>query len=228
MSNPILPSSCFDFVNLLKLNNNKEWFIQNKEAYLKELAQVEAFAGAMLQNLNTHDIIETLSGKRSLHRIYRDVRFSKDKTPFKTNWTGGFRRASKYRRGGYYYHFEPGNNFLLGGFWGPSADDLKLIRNDIAFDHIPLSNILNSPSFLTNFGTLQGEALKTTPKGFDADHEAIGLLRYKQYLIIRRFSDEEVLSPNFLEQANQTFQAMRPFFDYMSDVLSTDINGLSI
>ncbi|RKR84529.1 uncharacterized protein (TIGR02453 family) [Mucilaginibacter gracilis] len=228
MISPVLPASSFNLMRQLKLNNNREWFAQNKEAYQKELALVEGFAHAMLQNLNTHDVIETPSGKKSLHRIYRDVRFSKDKTPFKANWTGGFRRATKYRRGGYYYHFEPGNNFLLAGFWSPNAQDLKLIRDDIAFSAEPLRNILNSPSFVKNFGTLQGETLKTSPKGYDVTHNAIDLLRYKQFLVIRRFTDEEVLSQPFFDTACQTFREMRPFLNYMSEVLSADVNGVSI
>ena len=87
---------------------------------------------------------------------------------------------------------------------------------------------MNSKSFINTFGTLQGEQLKTAPKGFDVNHEAIDLLRYKQFLIMKRFTDEEVLSPLFLEQALETCKNMRPFFDYMSEVLSTDINGASV
>jgi uncharacterized protein (TIGR02453 family) len=228
MSTPIIPVSCFNFMQLLAVNNNREWFTQNKEAYLTELGFVESFVTAMLNDLNTHDAIETTSAKKSLHRIYRDIRFSTDKTPFKTNWTGGFKRASKYRRGGYYYHFEPGNNFLLCGFWSPNPQDLKLVRDDIAFDLTPLRNILDSETFVNNFGKLQGQALKTTPKGYNADHEAIELLRFKQYLVMRRFTDEEVLGPGFFSEASITFKHMRPFLDYMSDVLSTDLNGLRI
>ncbi|MCW3465836.1 DUF2461 domain-containing protein [Chitinophaga nivalis] len=223
-----IPASGFDFLATLKENNNRDWFNAHKEVFLQEQAQVAVFAEALLAGLNTHDQIETPSGKQSLHRIYRDTRFSSDKTPYKTNWSGGFRRATKYRRGGYYYHFEPGNSFIVGGFWGPSAGDLKRVRDDIAFDAAPLRKIINSPGFTANFKTLEGEQLKSAPKGFDKDHEAIDLLRYKQYLLIRRFPDKVVLSPQFLKEAGLTFEAMRPFFDYMSEVLTTDINGLEI
>jgi uncharacterized protein (TIGR02453 family) len=228
MTGPLLPASCLDFMRDLKSNNAREWFAQNKEAYQTELGFVEAFADALLNNISTHDIIETPTGKKSLHRIYRDTRFSKDKTPFKTNWSGGFRRATKYRRGGYYYHFEPGNSFVLGGFWGPNPLDLKRIRDDIAFDATPLRDILNSVTFIDTFGKLQGEQLKTSPKGYDPAHEAIDLLRYKQFLIMRRFSDQEVLSDNFFLEVCQAFRNMRPFFDYMSEVLTADVNGLAV
>lgn len=224
---PQIQPSGFDFLTRLKKNNNREWFNDHKTEYQQELAHIEIFAEALLENLSAHDVIETESGKKSLHRIYRDIRFSNDKTPYKSNWSGAFRRATKYRRGGYYFHLEPGNSFIAGGFWGPSTEDLKRVRDDIAFDPAPLRKIINSKAFINMFGALQGEQLKTTPKGFDAGHEAIDLLRYKQFLLIRRFSDKEVFSPSFLKEAGLTFKAMRPFFDYMSDALTMDPNGLS-
>ncbi|KIO77533.1 hypothetical protein TH53_08830 [Pedobacter lusitanus] len=223
--NITIRSSGFDFLNQLKKNNDREWFNTHKEEFQQEQEYIETFADALLKELNTHDVIETPSGKKSLYRIYRDTRFSKDKTPYKTHWSGSFRRATKYRRGGYHFHIEEGNTYIAGGFFGPSAEDLKRIREDISFDAAPLRKILSSQSFISTFGTLKGEKLKTTPKGFDAANEAIDLLRYKQFLLTRRFSDQEVLSEDFLEQAGQTFKNMRPFFDYMSEVLTTDING---
>jgi len=225
---PLISSSGFDFLTELKKNNNREWFAAHKEVFQKELLGIEAFAQSLLDELNTHDVIETPSGKKSVYRMYRDIRFSLDKTPFKTHWSGSFRRATKYRRGGYYFHIEPGNNYIGGGFWSPNPQDLKRVREDIAFDATPLRNILNSESFISTFKTLRGEQVKTTPKGFQADDKAIDLLRYKQYLLVRHFSDEEVLSSNFIKAAGETFKNMRPFFDYMSEVLTTDINGLKI
>jgi uncharacterized protein (TIGR02453 family) len=216
------------FLSKLKNHNDRDWFNSNKEEFQHEQLMVTAFAEALLQNLNTHDVIETPSGVKSVYRIYRDTRFSKDKTPYKTYWAGSFTRATKYRRGGYYFHIEPGNSFIGGGFWGPNAKDLKLIREDISFDAEPLRKILNIESFISTFEKLKGEQLKTSPKGFDANSGAIDLLRYKQFLLIRKFSDEEVLSADFLKEAGQTFKNMRPFLDYMSEVLTTDINGLSL
>lgn len=218
--------SGFDFLKKLKKNNNREWFNAHKEEFLKEQSLIEAFADALLKGLNAHDMIETPSGKKSLYRIYRDTRFSNDKTPYKTKWSGSFRRATKYRRGGYHFNIEQGNTFIAGGFWGPVPQDLKRIRDDIAFDAAPLRKIIKSKPFVSMFGALKGEQLKTTPQGFDAGHEAIDLLRYKQFLLIRPFSDKEVLSRDFLKEANLTFKGMRPFFNYMSEVLVTDSNGM--
>lgn len=224
----VIPKSSLDFLRQLKENNNKPWFEANKTNYLKELNHIETFADALLQELSKTDVLETASGKKSVYRIYRDIRFSKDKTPFKTFWGGSFTRATNERRGGYYFHLERGNSFIGGGFWGPNAADLKRIRSEFAHDSSPMQKILNSKSFISTFATLQGEQLKTAPKGFDINHEAIDLLRYKQFLIIKRFTDDEVLSPLFLEQALETCKNMRPFFDYMSEVLTTDINGASV
>ena len=229
MENPItIPQSSLDFLLQLKQNNNKPWFDENKPKYLIELDHIQNFADALLKELSKTDVLETTSGKKSVYRIYRDIRFSKDKTPFKTFWGGSYTRATSARRGGYYFHIEKGNTFLAGGFWGPNAADLKRIRSEFAHDYESFREILNSKTFKNTFGTLQGEQLKTTPKGFDADHPAIDLLRFKQFLIIKRFTDDEVLSQQFLQQALETFKNMRPFFDYMSEVLSTDINGASV
>jgi len=227
-NNIVIPQSSLDFLVQLKQNNNKPWFEENKPQYLKELNHIETFAGALLAELSKTDVLETSSGKKSVYRIYRDIRFSKDKTPFKTFWGGSFTRATSARRGGYYFHLEKGNSFFAGGFWGPNAADLKRIRSEFAHDAKPMQKILQSKTFIKTFGALQGEQLKTAPKGYDINHEAIDLLRYKQFLIIKRFTDEEVLSPLFLEQALETCKNMRPFFDYMSEILSTDINGASV
>jgi len=224
----VIQTSAMAFLKSLKNNNNRDWFNANKDRFLQEQRLIEIFADALLYHLNTHDIIETPSGKKSLHRIYRDTRFSSNKTPYKNNWSGSFRRATHLRRGGYYYHIEPGNSFIAGGFWEPGPEDLKRIRDDIAFDAAPLRKILKSKSFVSTFGTLRGEQLKTKPKGFDADNEAIDLLRYKQFLVVKKFTDKEVLDGTFLKEASQVFKNMRPFFDYMSEVLSTGINGVTL
>lgn len=228
MKHSAIPTTNFEFLNSLGKNNNRDWFADHKEDFLLQQALIEDFADALIHELNIHDLIETPSGKKSMHRIYRDTRFSKDKTPYKTNWSGSFRRATKWRRGGYYFHLEPGNSFVAGGFYGPVAEDLRRIREDISFDPEPLKAILSAPQFVKAFGSLQGEQLKTTPKGFSPDDAAIDLLRYKQFLLIRHFSDDQVLSSGFVKLVDDTFKAMRPFFDYMSVVLTSDGDGVEL
>lgn len=223
-----ISKSNFDFLNKLKRNNNRDWFNTNKDEYLKQHEDMIAFADDLLLEMNTHDNIETATGKKSLYRIYRDVRFSKDKSPYKTHWAGGFRRATNQLRGGYYFHIEQGNTMVGGGFWSPNKEDLLRFREDIAFDAKPLRKIINSKSFKDTFGTLDGQQLKTSPKGFDKEHPDVDLLRYKQFVISRKFTDKEVLSPDFMKKVNDTFKKMRPFLSYMSDSVTTDSNGESI
>lgn len=216
----------FTFLKKLESNNNRDWFAENKKEYEIQHAHMIDFADAFLLKMNEHDQIETVNGKKSLMRIYRDVRFSKNKDPYKTHWGGGFKRATKLLRGGYYYHIQPGGkSFIGGGFWAPNKEDLLRVREDIATDATEIRSIITSSEFVDTFGELQGDQLKTAPKGFDKEHSDVDLLRFKQYVFSRNFSDEEVLSSDFLNQANKTFKKIRPFFNYMSEVLTTDSNG---
>jgi len=223
-----LTKESLEFLNTLKANNDRDWFNTNKEEYLKQHKNIIEFADDLLERLSKHDNIETPTGKKSLYRIYRDVRFSKDKSPYKTNWAGGFKRATKQLRGGYYFHIEPDNVFVGGGFWAPNKDDLLRIREDIVTDASDLKSIISSKDFKNTFGTLEGEQLKTCPKGFDKEHPDIELLRYKQFIVSKKFTKKEALSKDFSEMVDDTFKEMRPFFDYMSMSVTTDSNGVSI
>jgi uncharacterized protein (TIGR02453 family) len=220
-----LTKSNLEFLKNLQQNNNRDWFTENKSVYEKHHIETINFADAVLNEMQKHDNIETISGKKSLMRIYRDVRFSKDKSPYKTNWGIGFSRATKLLRGGYYVHLAPGESFVGGGFWNPEPADLQRIRKEISLSSKEFRAILNDKTFKNTFGELQGEKLKTVPKGFEKDDEAIDLLQFKQFLISKKFSDKEVLEPDFYKKVNETFKAMRPFFDFMSTALTTNENG---
>lgn len=131
-------------------------------------------------------------------------------------------------RGGYYFWIKPGESRIGCGFTYPNPEDLKRIREDIASNHTDWKKLLLNKKLKKVFGVMQGEQVKTAPKGFPKDHPAIALLRYKQFWFERHFTDEEVLAPNFLKKVNESYRAIRPFFDYMSEVLSTNANGESI
>ncbi|MEQ8478058.1 DUF2461 domain-containing protein [Fulvivirga sp.] len=220
--------SVFKFLNNLRKNNNRDWFGENKDKYVSAHEAVISFADDLLAEMKKHDDLETISGKKSLFRIYRDVRFSKDKSPYKTHFSGSFKRGTKWLRGGYYFHIEPGNVFIGGGFFSPSKEDLQRIREEIAEDDEPMRQILNDKGFKRHFGELQGEQLKTAPKGFDKEHPAADLIRYKQFYFISQFSEAEANSKGFAKLMSERFALLRPYFNYMSEVLTTDANGLPI
>lgn len=228
MKNTSIQSSTFAFLNDLKNNNNREWFAEHKPRYEQAHQNMIQFADSLLEKMIVHDNISTASGKASLFRIYADTRFSKDKTPYKTHWGLRFARATDFLRGGIYVHIEPGNSFVGGGFFNPNADDLYRIRQDIELNYEDWNALFADARIKNTFGNLRGEQLKTAPKGFPKDHPGIEFLRHKQFLLSKSFTDQEVLSTDFASQLDETIQQFRPFFDYMSEVLTTNTNGESI
>jgi len=214
-----------DFLTELSKNNSRDWFNEHKDWYTEAHNNIIAFADALLSAMNKHDKIETSSGKSSLFRIYKDVRFSKDKTPYNIHYSGFYKRATKQLRGGYYFHIKPGNTFLAGGFWGPEPDDMKRIRQDIDLNYKSWKKLLAEKTLVKTFGAMTGEQISSAPRGYAKDHPAIGLLRYKQFLLRHELTDQEVCSPDLLNKANDIFKKMRPFFNHMSEVLTTDANG---
>ncbi len=228
MKKATISKANFQFLTDLRDNNNREWFNAHKDRYLDAQENMIAFADDVLNLMTEHDHIVQQTGKKCLYRIYRDVRFSKNKLPYKTSWGIGMKRATVWLRGGYYYHIEPQGSFVAGGFWGPSSEDLLRIRQELAADSQPLRKIIQTPLFQEYFGDLLGQKLKTAPRGFAKDHPNIEFLRYKQYLVKRSFTDKEVLAKGFQDEVVKTFRAMRPYFDFMSETLTTDLNGVAI
>jgi uncharacterized protein (TIGR02453 family) len=228
MPQPTLHTSTLQFLKDLSLHNNRDWFNARKHLYLEAQANVEEFVDALIVKMNAHDHIITPSGKKSLYRIYHDVRFSKDKSPYTARFSGYLKRAKPLLRGGYYFWIKPGSSHVGCGFSYPHPDDLKRIRQDISDNYEDWNKLLKTKSIRSTFGEMQGEKVKTAPQGFRKDHPAIDLLRYKQFWFEHSFTDKEVLDRDFLNKMNKTFMMIRPFFDYMSEVLTTDLNGVEI
>ena len=224
----VISKGTLEFLKDVSKNNNREWFSKNKDRYLLAHANMIAFADALLSEMQKHDVLENTTGKECLYRIYRDTRFSKDKTPYKDNFGGGFRRVSNKRRGGYFFQVGPGVTLAAGGFFSPGPADLKRIRQDIDLNYGDWKKILAGKKTRETFGEMRGVAVSTAPQGYQRTHPAIELLRHKQFYLERKFTDKEVLQPDFLKVLNQTFKNLRPYFDYMSDVLTTDLNGVSV
>jgi uncharacterized protein (TIGR02453 family) len=218
--------STFKYLQALEANNNRDWFAAEKETYLKAQQNAkEVFADIHLK-LQKQDEIE----KSKMMRIYRDVRFSKDKTPYKVHFANSYARLGKELRGGYFLRIRPGASFLAGGFWEPSKEDLFRIRKEIELDASEIKEVLKEKSFKKYFGGKfeSFSELKTAPRGFDKEHLDVALLRKKGFIASRSFTDEEVLAPNFSEEVAKSFKAMRPFFNLFSDILTTNLNGESV
>jgi uncharacterized protein (TIGR02453 family) len=210
------------FLEKLKENNNREWFADHKTEFDLIVKENKVFFNQIYSELQKHDSLNEIH----IFRIYKDVRFSKDKSPYKSNFGAGYSRTKPLLRGGYYLQIEPNNSFVGGGFWSPNSEDLFRIRKEFEADTSEFEKITSNNTFVKYFGELKGEAgVKTAPKGFDKNHPAIDLIKKKQFVVKRQFSNEEVISVDFQQDVIATFLAMRPFFDYMSEVLTTDLNG---
>jgi uncharacterized protein (TIGR02453 family) len=220
--------STFKFLKDLDKNNNREWFAKNKPVYQQALDNMAQFADALIDEMNKHDVIEEESGKKSLYRIYSDVRFKKDKSPYNVRFACSLHRAGKQRRGSYYLHIKPGKSYLSCGFYGPNPADLQRIRQDMDLNLGDWEKLLKSKGMKQHYSPLTGDAVSTAPRGYAKDHPAIHLIRYKQFFFRHYFTDKEVLAPDFLKKTNAVFKAIRPFLDYMSEVLTTNANGESI
>ena len=224
MSTPALTKNVIGFLSRLKKNNNREWFNANKKEFKEVQAEAKAFYEALMEAMRAHDDIEKLK----MFRIYRDVRFSKDKTPYQPHFAGSFSRAGAHLRGGYYLRIRPGESFIAAGFWEPNKEDLYRIRKEFEVDAAPFRKVINNKKFKSIWGELIGEGVKTAPKGFDKTHPNIDLIRKKQLIFVRNFKDGEVSAPDFLKTVNDSFKAIRPYFDLMSEILTTDLNGQSL
>lgn len=219
-----LNTELFSFFSKLKQNNNREWFQANKAEFKILEGEVKLFMKEIEQRLQIHDKIE----KAKIFRIYRDVRFSKNKTPYKNHFGMAFHREKPALRGGYYLHLEPEKSFLGVGFWAPNPKDLFRIRKELEFDADELRTLMADTNFKKYWGDLQGDEVKTAPKGFSKEHSNIDLIRKKQYNFHKQLNDDQVMSKYFLDLVDEHFMQIRPFFDYMSSVLTTDLNGESL
>ena len=220
-----IPKEALQFFKKLAKNNDRDWFNEHKPEFKAIEAKVKNAYNFLGELMNTHDQID----KVKMFRIYRDVRFSKNKQPYKTHIGGSYHRKKPELRGGYYLHIQPNDeSFIATGFWDPNKEDLYRIRKEFEMDDAEIRDIINTKTFKETWGEFVGDELKTAPKGFDKEHHAIDLIRKKQFIFTKKYSDKEVLADDFLTDVNEAFKNVRPFFDYMSDVLTTNLNGESL
>ena len=225
MSNVTIPKAALDFFKNLKKNNNRDWFNDNKPQFQELNQQMKLVFNGLGELMNKHDQID----KVKIFRIYRDVRFSKNKQPYKTHFSASFHRKKPELRGGFYLHVQPNDaSFIATGFWEPSKEDLMRIRKEFEIDTSEIRSILAQKSFNEIWGNFTGESLKTAPRGFDKNHPDMDLIKRKQFIFVKNYSDDEVLSKDFIENVNHSFIAARPYLDLMSDILTTNLNGESL
>ncbi|MFC2113743.1 DUF2461 domain-containing protein [Bacteroidota bacterium] len=210
-----------DFLAELRSNNDRDWFQTNKFRYEAAKSNMEKIAAQLISGIHEFDrSISNLNPKDTLFRIYRDVRFSHDKSPYKTN-IGSFivKGGKKSNNAGYYLHIEPEGSFLGGGIHMPPADILRKIREEIYVNSDTLNSILNNKNFQNHFGSISSDKLSRPPKGFDADFKDIELLKFKSFTVFRNVSDEECLSENLVQSALSSFREMEPFISFLNKAI---------
>lgn len=212
----------FSFLAELKENNNKEWFAANKKRYDACRAIFVEVVDQLIEQLYQKDeSFEDVSAKECIFRIYRDVRFSKDKTPYKTSFSAciapGGRKSTQAIR---YFHLEPGNTILAGGIYQPDADRLKKIRQEIDYNADGLKSILEDKHFKEYFDGMNGNKLKRPPKGYDAGHPDIELLKFKSYTVFHNVDDAMVLSSDFMTETEKVFDRITPFNTYLNEAIA--------
>ncbi len=210
------------FLKDLSSNNNRDWFLTNKSRYEEAKEEFEKFMASLLLEITRFDSqIAHFTARDCIFRIYRDIRFSNDKSPYKTHFgayvSSAARKSDFHSRAGYYIHIAPGTSMLARGAYQPDSSWLKGIRNEIAHDADGFRAIISAPNFKKYFGNLEGERLKTTPRDFPADHPEIDLLRYKSFLASHTCLDTQLIQPDFLDHATSTFRALYPFNQYLNE-----------
>jgi len=209
------------FLRKLKKNNNKPWFDAHRDAYTEAKGEVETFLEGLIHAYGkTDESISALTPKECMFRINRDVRFSKDKSPYKLNFGASITSGGKKSPlAGYYLHIEPGKSFVGGGIWMPMPADLAKIRQEIDYNLDEFKSIVNASAFKRQFGKLYtGEdiSLQRVPKGYDADNPAAEYLKLKSYLAMKMLTDEEVASSSLQKNCIAAFKALKPMLDFVN------------
>jgi uncharacterized protein (TIGR02453 family) len=217
-------ASVLDFLSQLTLNNNREWFQQNKSWYEKSRKEVEGFVSEIIATLSAIDpSLQTPAMKDCIFRIFRDVRFGADKSPYKTNF-GAFiaRGGRKSSNPGYYFHFEPGKSMLAGGVYMPQPDTLKLLRNEVYYHSSELKSIVEKPSFVKYFDKLDDfDKMKKTPKDFPADFPDIDLLKYRSFIVSKTITDDVVSDQaKYQKLVLDMVKELQPFMAFLNRAIS--------
>lgn len=216
-----IKKSTLDFLLKVKSNNNREWFNKNRKLYEDSKENFRALVQAIIDQITDFEpIMKGLEASSCIYRINRDIRFSNDKSPYKTHFgafivRGGRKNGDKFA--GYYIHIEPGESIIAGGAYMPPTPWLSAIREKIDEEPEKLLKIITNKDFINYFGKIEGEKLKSAPKGYSSDHPYIDLLKYKSYLVVNEVHDKKVLSQSYFEHVIEVAHAMKPLNDFLND-----------
>ena len=223
----MITKEALQFLEDLIANNNTEWMHANKKRYDNYKKDYHNFIGSILAEMKPLDkALEPLEVKNCTFRINRDIRFSKDKSPYKTNM-GVWFTQNKFRKNspGYYIHYEKGNSFIAGGVWCPEPNELKQIRKEIAFFYEDLEAIVNNKKFKSEYGSLsrdENNTLKKAPKDFDPNHPAIDYLKLKSFTASTKIEDTLFTDNDFSKIVAQKLIALKPINDFLNRALETE------
>lgn len=215
-----IKKSTLNFLSDLKKNNNRDWFQNNQSSYKEAKNNFETLVQELINEIIEFEpIIKGLEAKSCIFRINRDIRFTHDKSPYKSNFgafivRGGKQNGDKYS--GYYIHIEPGQSFIAGGAYMPPSPWLAGIREKIDQEAVLFNNIINQKDFIRYFGHIDGEKLKTPPRGYSSDNPNIELLKFKSYIALNQVPDKLLLSSGYFEHAISVLKAMKPFNDFLN------------
>ncbi len=214
----MLKQSTLDFLKKLKLNNNKDWFEKNRKAYDVARADQLAFISEILKGMSKwEDRVKGIEPKKCTMRINRDIRFSKDKSPYKSSLSFFIRPSGA--NGGYYFHLEPGATFIGGGLYGLEPVQIKAVRQEIDYNLDEFEKILNNKNFKKHFPVLKGDALQNAPKDYPKDHPGIEYLKHKDFIISEKLEDKELVAADLIKKAGEIYKTMQPFMLFMDRAL---------
>lgn len=217
----MLQPATIKFLKDLKKNNNKEWFDAHRKQYEAARNDFEIFIQSILDHHSKNDAdLKALEAKKCTFRINRDIRFSKDKSPYKTNFGASMSKGGKKSGlAGYYFHLEPGKSFMGGGIWMPEPDSLKKVRQEIDYCLDEFKKILSSKKFKAVYPELykgEGVQLAKLPQGFDKNDPAAGFLKFRSWLVLRDLDDSDIISKNLKKKTLEAFNALKPLVKFLN------------
>ncbi|WP_294278480.1 DUF2461 domain-containing protein [uncultured Chryseobacterium sp.] len=217
-----LSPDVFSFLKKLTRNNTREWFNDHKDLYIQSRENIIEFLEDLVMEMALFDEEQAKTDvKKSLFRIYRDTRFSKDKSPYKTNFGASMGMGKGNQKAGYYLHIEPGKSFLAGGIYMPDAGVLKLIRKEISLYSDEFLTILNNPDFKKHFPELDQESkLVKVPQGFEKDDPMADFLKLKNFIVVYTLKDQELLDKEAVKNLAAIYEIMKPFNDFLNAAVS--------